>query len=211
MRRTYSILILSGVLVAALVCGFQWNSSRRQSGAGSSAGLGEVLAQEVVRLSSGNGEVIVISPFLAQYKETSAYQQVSSFSDALSRLKAKPPVIERLPKPVFGGMDGGSVSEAELMRLLERHPAAKVMVCFAALPPLTKRAEGALRERNMQLVFVGGNSANLRHWMSKGLVTSAIVPRPRQDGDAGSSPQSDSAFESQFQLITSSNVAALGL
>ncbi|MPN19362.1 hypothetical protein SDC9_166730 [bioreactor metagenome] len=108
-------------------------------------------------------------------------------------------------------MDGGSVSEAELMRLLERHPAAKVMVCFAALPPLTKRAEGMLRERNMQLVFVGGNSANLRRWMSKGLVTSAIVPRPRQDGGAGSLPQSDSGFESQFQLITSSNVAALGL
>lgn len=210
MKRTFSILILVCVLVAGLVWGFRWNSNRKERSTYSSSGFGEALAQEVILVSSKEAEVIVISPFLAQYKETSAYQQVSTFLEAMSHRKARQPVIERLPKPGFGGMDGGSIPEAELIRLLERYPAAKVMVCFAALPPLTGRGESALRQRNVPLVFIGGYSANLRHWMNKGLVTRAIVPRPRPEG-AGSSPQSDSAFESQFQLITSSNIAALGL
>ncbi len=122
-----------------------------------SVALGEVLAEETVRLLGANGNTVVIGTTSANDSQTAAGEQLSSFRAAFKR---KPSfrliATELLARPPGLTMNAGDLTSEQLVRLMEKYPAADAFVVFAELPRLSPSLTVKLVGRTLKLLAVRG-------------------------------------------------------
>ena len=176
-----------------------------------SAAVGEVLAEEVSRLTGSTGIAVLISRELPKDGPSANRERIESLEAAIKRraqLKLAP--VEWLPRPPVGTMDLGVVTPEQFSSALGRNPDAKVFVVFAGLPPYSPALAEKVTRRSAKLVAVCGYSANMRRWLESKALSVAVVPR-FDDPPAGTpDPKSPKEwFDREFLLVTPDNVGQL--
>lgn len=178
-------MVLALALAAAALAGFLvWRKAARpQLNSKPSAAVGEVLADEITRLLSDGGKVVLIAQARDKNAPEADGERVASFQAALSRRKSPQlTAVEWLPRPprsqrAMLGMTGQSLTEPQLIALVDQHPEANAFVIFGGVPWLSPAGIQKITGRSLKLVVVSGYSPTLRQLLQARVVALAVVPR----------------------------------
>jgi hypothetical protein len=173
--------------------------------------VGEVLAEEVVRMLGATGKVVLVGRSASRDGGDASGEQIASLQAALkNRASASLAAIEWLPRSPVGTMDLGGVAAGQLLELIDKNKDANAFVVFAGLPPFSQELAAKLATRSLKLLAVCGYNANVRHWLEARALSVAVVPRS-DDLPARAAPPRTAAdwFEREFQMVTPENVGRL--
>lgn len=176
-----------------------------------SAAAGELLADEVGRLVSGTGNVLIVAREASKEGSDAMGRRIASFTSALQHCRGlKLVATEWIPRVPRGTMDLGGVSQEQLQAALEKNPNANLAVVFGGLPPYSPSLAEQLTTRSLKLVAVCGYSPALRRWLEADAVALAVVPR-LGDAPAGGPPPRTAKewFDREFQVVTPANLAQM--
>jgi hypothetical protein len=176
-----------------------------------SAAVGEVLAEEAVRLLGGTGNIVVIGRASSKDCQTAGDEQLSSFGAALRR-RASPRIaaIEWLSRPPGPMMNTGDLTAEQLLQLIEKNPAANAIVIFTGLPPLSPDLAEKLAARPLKLLAVCGCGATVRHWLETRALAVAVVPRFGEPPPGAPVPKTTKDWlRQEFEMLTPESVAQL--
>ncbi len=200
------------VAVVALAVFLLWRQfSRPTINLRPSNAVGEVLAEEVVRMLGGTGKVVLIGRYASRDGGDASSEQITSLQAALKgRAAGSFVATEWLPRSPVGAMDLGGIAPGQFLELMDRNKDANMFVVFAGLPPFSQELAAKLAARSLKLLAVCGYNANVRHWLEAHALSVAVVPRT-DDLPAGTSAPRTAAdwFGREFQMVTPENVGRL--
>ena len=191
------LMVLAGLLV--------WRqTTRSRVNFKPSAAVGEVFADEAIRLLGGAGQIVLIARAPDPNDPDANSERIASFQAAM-KLRKSPRLVavEWLARPPRGQMDLGGVSEEQLVAFADKHPGANAFVVFAGLPPLSPRGIEKFTGRSLKLMVVCGYGENLKRLLQARVVSSAVVPR--FDDLPPGTPAPKTArdwFQREFELLT---------
>ena len=179
-----------------------------------SAAVGEVLADEITRLLGEGGQVVLIAQAQDKNAPGVGNEGVASFQAALSRRKSPQlaAVVEWLPRPPRSemaklGMTGQSLTEPQLLALVERHPEARAFVILGGAPSHSPAGTQKIRNHSLKFVVVSGYSQTLRQLLQARVVALAVVPRFADLPPGTPAPQTAKDwFAREFEILTPETV-----
>lgn len=209
-------MVLVLALVGAVSAGFiLWQrSAHPQFDSQPSAAVGEVLADEITRLLGEVGQVVLIARDQDKNAPGAGSERVAAFRAALSRRKSPQlaAVVEWLPRPprsemAMLGMTGQSLTEPQLLALVERHPEARAFVILGGAPLHSPAGTQKIRNHSLKFVVVSGYSQTLRQLLQARVVALAVVPRFADLPPGTPAPQTAKDwFAREFEILTPETV-----
>lgn len=169
-----------------------------------SAAAGEVLAEEVVRVLKGTGQIVLLSRQPTKDGPDASRERWDAFEAALKhqpRLALAAP--DWLPRPPPGTMDLGVVTAEEFAAALERNPQANAFVIFAGMPPFSQAFVDKLTARSAKLIAICSYTAEVRRWLESKVLAVAIVPRFADLPPGTPAPKTARDwFQREYELLT---------
>jgi hypothetical protein len=211
MRRKTLTLVSVVVLIAAGVLLLHRRFSGSAINLRPSVAVGEVLADETVRLLGGSGKVVVVGRAVVRDGQSAASEQLASFNSAIVR-RGSPTVVatEWLPRPAPLTMNAGDVTTDRLLQIVEKNPEADALILFAGLPPFSPALAQKLEGRPVKLLAVCGYSPNVRRWLAARALAVAVVPRFGELPSGAPAPKTAKEwFSQEYELLTPQRVGEL--
>src|SRR6266853_858061 len=199
--KTNKIIAGLAVVVIGFAASLLWRRfSRPTINLRPSNAVGEVLAEQVVRMLGPTGKVVLIGRSASRDGGDAGSEQITSLQAALkSRAAASIVATEWLARVPIGTMDLGGIAPGQLMELIDKNKDARGFVVFAGLPPFSRELATKLADRSVKLLAVCGYNANVRHWLEARALSVAVVPRSEDLPAAASAPKTAADwFEREF-------------
>jgi hypothetical protein len=200
------VVVMAGFIVWRKAASPQFNSK-------SSAAVGEVLADEIARLLGDGGKVVLIAHARDKNVPDADGERVASFQAALGRRKSPQlAAVEWLPRPprsqrAMLGMIGQSLTEPQLLALVDQHPEARAFVIFGGVPLLSPAVTQKITGRSLKLVVVSGYGPTLRQLLQARVVAVAVVPRFADLPPGTPAPRTAKDwFAREFEILTPETV-----
>jgi len=180
--------------------------------------LGEMAAQETVKLIGGSGEIVIIVPDFGESRNPTQEAQMSSFQKELKRqegvtiaavekVSLVAPQIStkqgklRFFEPTLGGPPLSQ--PGQLSQIANTYAQAKAIVAFVDLPPLSDADIPALKNRGTKLVVVSDYKDSYKALFEAQVLHVALVPRSEPFPEKGKKPRTmKDWFDRSYTVIT---------
>ena len=208
-KRTKDLLLLSGVVCAAAVSIFLGLAKRPPKiNLGTYEALGAVTAEETAKLLAGKGRVLVLARDTGPDKNPSVEAQLDVFKRTLRKHADISLVIERFTAtPMLMMATGGSVPPDQLIKALETHADANVLVLFCGMPPLTDAELETIQRRRLKTVVVASLRPDSAQLLEQSIIHLLIAPRPDGPLPDAKKPQTlRELFDQDYVVIRAANL-----
>jgi hypothetical protein len=194
--------LMTAGITAALAVAFVWTCFARYSVTRRNAALqwrvGEVLAEQSVRLLGKDGRIVSIAMDTRDRPQLNL--QLEAFKAALRRLGDYE--LRECDLDSRDCVSGTGLSGRSYVRTVKQHPNADVFVSFIGIPKLTREdiAELGIKPR---LVAESSSADNLSALFENQLIEVAVVPRfelPTHRSTSQYTPQD--RFTERFEIVT---------
>ncbi len=174
--------------------------------------LGEVAAEETVRLINQNGQVVVIAPDNRTAANPAEAAQLKAFSRALKKQRGVS--IEAVETFSLAPMErmalGGGVPRERFLQVLRAHPKLAALVLFAGFPALEQTDFDLLKQTGAKIVVVSGYLPGYKVLLGAGLINVAIVPRIDPAPENPKPPRTlQEWFERDYMIVTPAKAPGL--
>jgi len=187
--------------------------------------LGEVAAQETVKLIGGSGEIVIIVPDFGEPRNPIQEAQMNSFRNELKRQKGvtiagveKVNLVApqtstkqgklRFFEPTLGGPPLSQ--PGQLSQIANTYAQAKAIVMFVDLPPLSDADISTLKNRGTKLVAVSDYKDSYKALFQAQVLHLALVPRLESFPGKGKKPRTlKDWFDRSYAVITPEKAEAM--
>lgn len=173
--------------------------------------LGEVLAQETIKLLGTGGKVIILGRNTVTFPNPASDTQLKRFEQTLKKGGVKVTTLHLLKMNPISLM---MVPSGDYLEIVKKCSEADVIVSFLGPPALSDEQLGKVGSKRPKVVAVCSGEmparVNLKQMFDEKLLHAAVLSRKNPPARAaGSSPRDH--FEQWFWLATPANVAELPL
>jgi len=206
-NKIKTLLAVAIIVLAAVICFLRTFEPNPRLNARPQLALGEVLADQAVKLAVGGGRITLIAPDTTLFRHPGAELQLKAFHNALRRagssvaatnlIRLNPLALSRVPS-------------GYLVEILRKNNEADVIVSLLSPTELTAEQQARLPEKRPHVIVLCSGGAplqvNLKNLFDVHVLEVAIISRP---APAPITPSSDSLadwFAAYFQIITSKNL-----
>jgi hypothetical protein len=169
--------------------------------------LGEVAAEQALKLVGPNGRVTLIARDTEAYPNPATDAQLAGFKRAMKRSGGRVGAIQLLKQNPLRVV---AVPSGDFLELLRKNTDSDVIVSFLGPAVLDDARIAALGEKRPKIVALCSGwmprRVDLRRLFQQGLLTVAIVSR---DGSSPRSRDGRERFNSLFTIVTSANASDL--
>lgn len=172
--------------------------------------IGQVMAEQTLRLLGPDGRVLVISREIREFERSAAEMQLRAFIRALEKAGQKPSATRLVkidPDRVV------AVPPGDFLELLRKTSEKDVVTSFMGPPTLSgaQAAQLSATHAKVAALCTGPTPAivDLQGLFSAGLLHAAVVDRKDAMMSAGAAPSGRVWFERLYQLVTDANAAEL--
>jgi len=175
--------------------------------------LGEVAAEETIKLLNDSGRLVLVDGDFGDYKILAPINnaQVKSFEKAIRKAHLKIAALERVSiAPPTMARTGIFMQSGQISKLVSRHRDVDAIVLFVGLASLADFNEAGAEVRNPKLVLVSNYEPYYKTLLQKRALQLVIVPRPEESSDQDSTTKSKRQwFEGHYQVVTPERIAEL--
>lgn len=173
--------------------------------------LGEVLAQETIKLLGTGGHVIVLARDTATFPNPASDAQLERFQQTLKKAGVKITTTHLLKMNPIGLM---MVPPGDFLEIIKKNTEADVIVSFLGPPALTDEQFAKLGDKHPKIVAVCSGEMparlNLKPMFDEKMLQAAILSRKNPSPRSTSGGPRDQ-FDQWFWLATPANLADLPL
>lgn len=171
--------------------------------------LGEVLAQETIKLLGTGGKVIIISRDTHTFPNPASDTQLKRFEQVLKKGGVKAGTLHLLKMNPIGLM---MVPPGDFLEIIKKGSDADVIVSFLGPPVLSDEQIAKLGNKRPKIIAVCSGEMpariNLKQMFDEKLLRAAVLSRKNPPARSAGSSSRDH-FEQWFWLATPANVAEL--
>src|SRR5258706_442442 len=172
--------------------------------------LGQMLAQEAIKLRGSGGRIAVLARDGAVHKNPCVDAQYAAFQRTLKRSGAS---IASVKFFRLNPIRLVAVPPNDFFQIIQKSTPNDVIVSFIGPPVLSDEQIGGLGEQRAQIIAVCSGwtprQVNLRRIFEQGLLSTAIISRP--DASALAAANAEETFKQNFALVTAANISELPL
>ena len=217
-RRAPLVVACCAVALTCSLALIYWTMTHRGSKVGARARqlhqmVGDVTAQETIKLVGKKGRVVVVSMDTSQSKARPAEMELEHFLKTLKNLSTLTVVTTQLVTPESSVTRSESGLSAEtFIGMVQQHPDVDVLVSFAGAPVLSAEQIQALPAKIPKVIAVLALTfqSRLKPLFEQNIIQVAITPR--FDGPpAGTKPPETVRewFDYSFKVLTTETEAML--
>ena len=165
--------------------------------------LGEVAAEETVRLLNRQGQVVIITPEAPAGANPVEEAKLKTFIAVLKRGGLSLASVEKFTLAPSARLFGRSVPRDWFLHLLQTRPKAAAMVLFAEFPVLEPADADQLKKDGVKVILISASQSGAKHLVDDGLVQLAVVPCGDRPPPASAKPQSTrETFDRYYTILT---------
>ena len=174
--------------------------------------LGEVAAEQTVKLPGNKGQIVVIIKDSSEIKYPAQTAQMKSFQDTLKKKSGLTiAAIEKVKMdPMTAMATGGGVPGDQFLDIMRRHPNIGAVVLFVGFPQLADHDFEALKKSNTKFVVVSGCLPGYKKLLQSQTIHLAIVPRFDDRSETARKPKTlREWFDQEYLVVTPATAAFL--
>lgn len=169
--------------------------------------LGQVMAEETVKLLDHRGEVVVVTRQQApEFKNPALEARLKAFRETLSQKGDITVLTTQTPKISRDPMMESQIEEfpsAVLFSILEEHPRVSAIVSFTGAPLLTEEEIAGWGKKMPKIVVFSSFGTGLKECFEKEIVQVAIISRRYAKPNALGKPRTPREwFDQHYEVVT---------
>ena len=165
-------------------------------------GVGEVLAEQTIKLLGSTGQIIIVAIIPRDFPELTI--QLTAFEKALQRastISIQQKVFLEPNDPKYGL--GRGLSPKRLLQIVQKHPAADAIVSFIGAPNFADNELEQMAKAHPKFLAETHSAERTLKLLEKGALHVAIVPRMSAAPAGSRHPHTPRQwFDRYFQLVT---------
>ena len=171
--------------------------------------LGQVAAEETVRLLNRQGQIVIIVPETPAGSNPVEEAKLKTFSGVSKKGGLSLASVEKFALPPSARLFGRNVPREWFLHVLQTHPKAAALVLFAEFPSLEQADADQLKKDGVKIILISASRSGAKRLVDDGLVQLAVVPRGDTPPQASATPQSTrETFDRYYAILTPGKTAA---
>jgi hypothetical protein len=171
--------------------------------------VGEVMAEETVRVLGGKGKIVIVG--LDKSHEPEMKTQISAFKTALNKLgkiDVRNYELDAKEQKKYGV--GTGLSGRRFARIVQKNQNADAIVSFVGAPHLKDEDLGQWTNKVPKLIAEARSPDNLPKLFEEKMIEVAVVSRFQFPSPVQGNPRTPQEwFDKRYQVVTATNAAVL--